>query len=74
MRYKLKQFLPDNPNYPPEAFLTTRETIRSCRSSIYISPSQESVATEIDIYSWIKEQKAKLHDQLREEEIEDGIL
>lgn len=74
MRYKLKQISPENPHFPEEAFRTTKEEIRSCRSSIYISPSQVTVATEVDVFSWIKEQKLKFHEKIREEEIADGEI
>lgn len=72
MRYKLRQASPDNPDFPDEAFRTTKEEIRSCRSSIYISPSQETIATEVDVFSWIKEQKLRFHDKLEEYEVSDG--
>lgn len=74
MRYKLKQSSPEHPILPDEAFKTTREEIRSCRSSIYISPSQETIATEVDIFSWIKEQKFKFHIHLEEHEVADGEI
>lgn len=73
MRYKLIPEVPTNPVYPDEAFITGIQEIRSCRSSIYISPSQISVHSEVDVYSWIKEQKLKLHDPLREEEVADAL-
>lgn len=74
MRYKFKPFSPANPAFPDEAFRTTKEEIRSCRSSIYISPSQATIVTEVDVFSWIKEQKLKFHQQLEEHEVADGEI